>query len=933
MKQVKTNKTLVMVFLCLFVVLISVSSASAASTVYVNATGGNDSNNGTIDHPYQTIGQGINSVDENGTVHIADGTYSGIGNTNLTITKNMNITGQSQQGTIINGNNTNWIFYINNGVTVNIQNLTLTNGSTTTGDGGAIYNEGTLTVNNSTFTNNNATYGGAISNRGTMTINNSTFTNNNATSWGGAISNRGVNMTVTGSTFIGNTATIGGGAIYTKGTMVITGNAFTNNTANEEGGAIHNGGTLTVTGSTFTNNNATNGGGAISNEGTLTVNNSTFINNNATNVGGAIYNEGTLTVNNSTFTNNNATYGGAIYNYNQGTLTVTSSTFINNNATYGGGAIYNQGTLTVTCSTFTNNTAYWNGGAIYNQGTLTVTGSTFTNNTADYGGAIDNGGTLTVTGSTFTNNNATHFYGGAIDNDGTLIVTGSTFIGNTATYGGGAIYNQGAVVNAQYNWWGSNNGPASGQISGSVNYSPWLCISIGVDPSNIVYGGNGTVIVSFNNTSDGSSIPNGVHIPDGTIVNFSSLLGTFNPTQTVTRNGTATTTFTATNAGTGNINGTTDNQIVSANITVNKASTTITVNNVTGVNGQKVNLTATLTDQNGKPIVGQAVTFNVNGKDYTVTTDNNGIATYEYIITQTMGTYSIIASFEGNNNYLPSTGTGNLTVNLINTTVTVNNVTGVNGQKVNLTATLTDADGNSIVGQTVTFNVNGKDYTAVTDGNGVATLSYTPTEAGIYTITVNFLNNTIYANSTGNATLTVKSAAYLYINTTSSNQNPKVGDTFILTYKLSNNGPDNATNVTMSFQIPSGLEFVTASVDNGTWTYNPTNRTITWTLSNVTMGDPYLYLTVKALESGNYIITPTITSETFNQNTNPLTPFTVNVQTPNNNNPIGNTGNNTTNTVNAATQTVAMQSTGMPIAGLVLAILAIFGGILPKRKQ
>ncbi len=74
-----------------FCCLIFVSSASAASTVYVNATGGNYSNNETIDHPYQTIGQGINNVDENGTVQIADGTYTGTGNTNRTINKNMNI--------------------------------------------------------------------------------------------------------------------------------------------------------------------------------------------------------------------------------------------------------------------------------------------------------------------------------------------------------------------------------------------------------------------------------------------------------------------------------------------------------------------------------------------------------------------------------------------------------------------------------------------------------------------------------------------------------------------------------------------------------------------------------------------------------------------------------------------------------------------------
>ena len=330
-----------MVLLCLFVVLISVSSVSAASTVYVNATGGNDSYNGTIDHPYQTIGQGINSVTENGTVYIADGTYSGTGNTNLTITKNMNITGQSQQGTIINGQQSgNSIFTINKGVTVTITNLTLTNG-TDTNYGGAIYNYGNLTITNSTLTDNTAAVGGAIYNYGNLTITNSTLKDNTATNTGGAI-------------------------INDHGTLTVTNSTLTDNTAQQQGGAIYNyQGTLTVTNSTLTDNTAAVGG-AIFNEGNLTVINSTLTDNTAA-VGGAIFNEGNLTVINSTLTGNTAAVGGAIYNY-AGTVTITNSTLKDNTATYGdGGAIYNHGdNLTVTSSTLTNNTAE-HGGAIYNE--------------------------------------------------------------------------------------------------------------------------------------------------------------------------------------------------------------------------------------------------------------------------------------------------------------------------------------------------------------------------------------------------------------------------------------------------------------------------------------------------------------------------------------------------------------------------------------
>jgi uncharacterized repeat protein (TIGR01451 family) len=592
-----------MVFIGLCAVL-TASSVSAASTVYVNATGGSDSNIGTIDHPYQTIYQGINSVEENGTVKIADGTYTGTGNTNITINKNVTITGQSQEGTIINGTDTNWIFHINPGFTVTIQNLTITNGK--------------------------SIYGGAIYNSGTSTV--------------------------VDSTFIGNTVNMYGGAIYNNnaGILTVAGCTFTNNRA-EAGGAIFNWATIhDVTGCAFTGNTALIAGGAICNVGGTTNN-----------------------VTNCTFTNNTVT----------GTV-------------YGGGALYSYGE--------------GSGGSIKN-----VTGCTFTDNKASLGG-------------------------GAIHNDigSSMVIHFNSFVGNTANFSS-AINNTGNSVDATDNWWGSNNPVWTNLISGMPNPINWLYMTINATATTINITQTSLVTVSFNNIYNGTTVtsfdPITGHIPDGTFVNLTSTLGSFNPTATTTVNGIVTSLFTANHAGTGNLNAITDNQTV----------------------------------------------------------------------TQLLAVHPI---------------------------------------------------------------------------------------------------------------------SYMYLNTTTSKKNPAVGETFIVTYKLSNKGPDNATNVTVSFQIPVGLEFVNASVDNGTWTYNPANRTITWTLSNVAVGDPYLYLSVRALGSGSYTITPTITSETFNQNNDPLTSFTVNVQSQNNSN---------SNTVNAAstTKTVPMQTTGMPIAGLVLAILAVLGGIFTPRKK
>ncbi len=230
-------------------------------------------------------------------------------------------------------------------------NDSIFNGNTAANDGGAIYNLPMgFSVTGSTFTGNSANEGGAIYNTGgasnyPVTISSNTFKTNSAKEVGGAIYNNG-NLTVNSNTFTGNSAISYescGGAIYndSDGTLKVNNTSFKSNTAEGAGAAIFNGGNLTVTGCTFRVNNATNAGngGAISNGGNLTVTSSTFTNNNAGS-GGAIFNgfNNNLTITDSTFTNNNAEYGGAICNY--GTATVHFNRIVGNTATYGG-AIYN----------------------------------------------------------------------------------------------------------------------------------------------------------------------------------------------------------------------------------------------------------------------------------------------------------------------------------------------------------------------------------------------------------------------------------------------------------------------------------------------------------------------------------------------------------------------------------------------------------------
>jgi len=134
-------------------------------------------------------------------------------------------------------------------------------GSGSSSFGGAIYNQGTLAVNNSLMASNQAEISGAIYNPGAITeINNSTFSDNAASYSGGVIYNDiGTITTINNSTFSGNVAS-DGGAIFNAGNIdTISNSSFSGNTASRGGGVYsYSFGTITtLSNSLFHNNTGT----------------------------------------------------------------------------------------------------------------------------------------------------------------------------------------------------------------------------------------------------------------------------------------------------------------------------------------------------------------------------------------------------------------------------------------------------------------------------------------------------------------------------------------------------------------------------------------------------------------------------------------------------------------------------------------------------
>lgn len=208
--------------------------------------------------------------------------------------------------------------------------------SDNTANGGAIYNNGKLTVEGGEFKQNQATHhGGAIFNFGPATITGVDFISNKTTvngGEGGAIYNYVAGLTVHKATLASNTATTGGAITNRDGNLTLTYNTLKDNQAKEGAGLWNNSADLLVKASLFHNNMATDGnGGGIFNKGKgVTIANTTFVNNKASANGGGLATD-TALVNllNSTLAHNSAAYAGGIYAKN-GTITLGNTILFNN---------------------------------------------------------------------------------------------------------------------------------------------------------------------------------------------------------------------------------------------------------------------------------------------------------------------------------------------------------------------------------------------------------------------------------------------------------------------------------------------------------------------------------------------------------------------------------------------------------------------------
>ena len=380
---------------------------------------------------------------------------------------------------------------------------------------------------------------------------------------------------------------------YAKELILENVNVIANPTS---GNLITNNGKLTVSKSKFANNTC---GDVIKSSGNydITITDSTFDNNTVTGSTsdyGIVYitsGTGNLIVENSKFTNNVARQG-VLIGSSDTVIDVKGSDFINNTNTVSyGGAIRASSTLTVTESNFINNKALRDGGAIYVgfRGDATVTKSVFINNT--------------VTGS--------GYHGDAIYNGNKLSVNYCVLLTNGTKY---VIYNDGKdnVVNAQYNWWGTNDDPSSLNGVGTyeddwedevpcadVDSSNWVVMTVSnnLTADALKVGDNAEFTVDFTHDVNKQALTDSIPEVE---VKASAVYGELDKDKTTTENNVAKFIFTATDGG---------------------------VNNVTITSTDAVNTTAVTVEE---PIVLEVIYVSMTGDDNNIGSRDAPVATIKH---------------------------------------------------------------------------------------------------------------------------------------------------------------------------------------------------------------------------------------------------------------------------------------------------------------
>lgn len=220
-----------------------------------------------------------------------------------------------------------------------------------------------------------------------------------------------------------------------------------------------------------------------------------------------------------------------------------------------------------------------------------------------------------------------------------------------------------------------------------------------------------------------------------------------------------------------------------------KNSTSIVSSSSSVVNGYDYSVT--LMDNNGNVLSGKDLIFTFNGKNYTKTTNSNGVAKLN--INAKAGSYVIGVIFEGDELYENSSLSNCITVSKTPTTISSSTKDAVKGYSYSVV--LKDKNGNVLASKPVTLTYNGKTYKLTTNSKGIVSFTITGTVGKTYKLTYKFAGDSYFAAYSGYMNLKVKKPTKIV----GSNARIVKGAKYSVTLRDSSNKALSKKTVTITF--------------------------------------------------------------------------------------------------------------------------------------
>ena len=455
-----------------------------------------------------------------------------------------------------------------------------------------------------------------------------------------------------------------------------------------------------------------------------------------------------------------------------GTAFLNNTVFYKNYAIYSAGAILSLANTTINNCSFINQTTEYTGGAISNHNYMVINNSIFSGgHSRFYAAAIlappSGHHVVTEVYNTIFEKNTVGAHGAVSNNfpDTELKMENCALVGNYIILEqGGKIFGDVALddnASLLYCWWGQNEispyyySPHSDEYeSWKINASRWLVMEFTSSNGIIKQDVNNVLNVNIkhyfdNETKEICDYDKDINLP--LTVRFETSTGETIAEVTLV-NGSASINYIPKN-NVKTVYAKLSNQTFEINV-VQKNESKLIANDLSKYYKANKDLEIKLTDGNNNPLYNKAIKVLLNGKEYNLTTNSNGIV--KVPIDLNPGTYTAKIIFE-DDEYRNQNRNVKVTVLKNKTSIKASNLVKYYKNGTSLSIKLLDNNKKALKSKTVQIKIAGKTYSKTTNSKGIATFAINQ-KVGTYNVKIAFNGDKFYQKSSKTIKVYVKSA-------------------------------------------------------------------------------------------------------------------------------------------------------------------------------